>query len=515
MRTLIKRLSVVLLVLVICMPLFACGGDDKEKTDYYFTIENTDLEIGINDSYTIVPKTNIPDCKPTFSSSQTSYAIVDDNGTLTTKGIGICFITVKATDPNGKEYTEKVNIKVITYSVSLYTVDTLNATVGVGCQYKFLYDTNVKDAEFSWSSSKEDIATVKDGIVTGLKKGTSKITLTVTTITGKEVSVNKTINVKDSETEDKGAIDLYLIAGQSNAAGYTIIRDHAWNTVHNATNNNLSKDFPINDEKLTGDGYENIYYIGDSMSVGSSAPGNSNVPWSNVKIGYGATFGRKFGAEAGMAQSLSSYYNEETGNTAAIIKYAYGGTKLLDVVDNLNYPYGNWVSPSYEDTIIPASPNNLTGGLYRRFLVYVFNAYNIAKSKGYSEINIKGLYWMQGESDRGNPTEYKTAITYFLSDVRKELGALLNIDLNNMAFIVGEISETFSSESDLSTNRNFIAMQDTLPLMINNCYIIKSGSLRISPFAEDYTDTAHWGQTAMLQIGNMIGDCIKTNILGL
>ena len=289
-------------------------------------------------------------------------------------------------------------------------------------------------------------------------------------------------------TEGK-AIDLFFIAGQSNATGYSTFN---YETAKEA------------DENLVY-GFSHILYAGDRDSVLNPDKSRS-LGWQYTRMGLGGNAGR-FGAEAGMAQSLSTYYNRSSGKTAGIIKSAHGGTSLLDSIGGQNEPGGNWVSPSYEATITAAEPGGRTGGCYRSFIEQV--KLNVAqlKAMGYTEINFKGLFWMQGESDRGNPAEYLKAFKFLVKDFRDDLGVIAGTDLSNMPVIVGEISK-YTSGSESAMNDTFIATQRSFPNEVNNCYVVNS-----SPYDVRKQDNWHWIQADMITIGNLVGDCIKTNIL--
>ena len=297
------------------------------------------------------------------------------------------------------------------------------------------------------------------------------------------------------ETTDK-SIDLYFIAGQSNASGYS-----NWNY-------NEAKDA---DENLVN-GFSNVLYAGDGDSVLDPDKTKTNG-WQYTRIGLGGN-GQRFGAEAGMAQVLSSYYNKESGNVAGIIKSAHGGTSLLDAIGGQNAPGGNWVSPSYEAALgTVQEKDGRTGGCYRSFIAQVRLNISQLQKMGYTKFNFKGLFWMQGESDRGNPTEYVRAFKFLVQDFRNDLGAIATevagteVDLSNMPVIVGEISK-YTSGGESGMNETFIATQRTFPDIINDCYVVNS-----SQFDVRLQDNWHWIQPDMLKIGNMVGNCILENVL--
>lgn len=289
-------------------------------------------------------------------------------------------------------------------------------------------------------------------------------------------------------TEEK-AIDLFFIAGQSNGTGYSTFN---YETAKEA------------DENLVY-GFSHVLYAGDRDSV-LDPDKSRTLGWQYTRMGLGGQTNR-FGAEAGMAQSLSTYYNAASGKTAGIIKSAHGGTSLLDGIGGQNEPGGNWVSPSYEATITAQEPGGRTGGCYRSFIEQV--KLNVAqlKAMGYTEINFKGLFWMQGESDRGNPAEYLKAFKFLVKDFRDDLGEIAGTDLSRMPIVVGEISKYTGGEAS-AMNDTFIATQRSFPDEVNDCYVVNS-----SPYDVRKQDNWHWIQADMITIGNLVGDCIKTNIL--
>ncbi len=303
---------------------------------------------------------------------------------------------------------------------------------------------------------------------------------------------------------EEKAIDVYFIAGQSNASGYS------------AFNFNSAL---ASDENLIY-GHNNVWYAGDAESTGANnSVVHRDLGWQLARIGQGAAY-NKFGAEAGMAQELSSRYNAQSGLTAGIIKYAHGGTALLDNISGENASNGNWVPPSYEAVISPKDPGKLTGGLYRGFLAQTEKNVAQLRKMGYTEINFKGLFWMQGESDKGNPTEYKRAFEYFASDIREDLGQIAGVDLSSMPIFIGEISRTSGSADSgtAATNERFIAMQRALPSTVSDTYVIASGQYDINRLVNGSnqavgTDSWHWNQEDMLAIGRLVGKSIIENVL--
>ncbi len=296
-------------------------------------------------------------------------------------------------------------------------------------------------------------------------------------------------------------IDIYFIAGQSNAAGYTAY--------------NQDTVMAINDDYVYG--FNNIWYTGNSRSGTATVATNRVRDISLMRAGYGA-YSTTMGVEPGLAEVLSVYYNHETGKEAGFIKYAAGGTCLLNNLGGENGPEGNWVSPSYQATLT-SGVQAKTGGLYRNFLAQARKSIADYKKLGYNPV-VKGLYWMQGESDRGNPTEYLKAFKFFANDIRADLSEICEQDCSSMPIIIGEISRSFAScdSNSMNLNAGFIAMQNTIPQNVPNTYIVKSSIFDQNAYVNGVptkvgSDQHHWNYKDHLKIGNLVGECILENVL--
>ena len=289
----------------------------------------------------------------------------------------------------------------------------------------------------------------------------------------------------------RGDIDVYFIAGQSNASGYSM----------------YDYDQARAEDPRYAYGFTNIWYAGNSRSTAGAFASQRELEWQLARIGLGRSTDSRnyFGPELGMADALSSYYNAESGKTAAIIKYAAGGTSLLNNLGGENAPEGNWVSPTYQSTLT-SGVSPLTGGLYRNFLAEAQKRIGELQDMGYT-VHVKGLYWMQGESDVGQEDEYKKAFECFVFDICRDLGEIAGEDLSYMPIYVGQISETTGGDTS-GRPQTFIDMQNTLS-EIEDVYVIESGQYRIGyTFDSGCYDVWHWSYRAQLAIGNLVGDKI-------
>ena len=252
-----------------------------------------------------------------------------------------------------------------------------------------------------------------------------------------------------------------------------------------------------------------MLYAGNSRCADAERRAvNRVLPLCKTKIGYGYDQ-RHFGPEAGMAQAFSAEYNEKSGKKACIVKYAAGGTSLLDSLEGSNACEGNWTPPSY--ALAFGAKDGRTGGLYRRFMAQAAAAYAELVGAGYSP-RACGLYWMQGEDDRAEPEEYARAFPFLAADFRRDLGALFGADLSGMPLLAGEISRTFAwfEDADLETNARFIGMQNGLE-ELREVYVVKNSVFdMVKEIGGEKkvvgTDAAHWNYADALAIGRLVGE---------
>lgn len=193
-----------------------------------------------------------------------------------------------------------------------------------------------------------------------------------------------------------------------------------------------------------------------------------------------------------------------TNGTGRVCEYTLAELRRLSA--------GGWFSERFAEERIPTAEEFFaltasTGILYNLELKVYFADEGEARAQleamGYS-VRIRGLYWMQGENDRGSPNEYKRAFGYLAEDLRDDLGASLDI-------YVGEISKTFGG-AETAVNNAFIAAQDAIVGATENCYIIASGNFKIG-IEYGSPDTAHWSGADQYAIGKLLGESILANAL--
>ena len=279
-------------------------------------------------------------------------------------------------------------------------------------------------------------------------------------------------------------IDIYLIGGQSNAAGYS-------------AKGGLSETF------------ENIGYAGEidrsvDGSVKQSLISNFNDYVWGVTSGLGRT-SNHIGPEYGMAKELNGVY---TGQTKAfIIKTATGSTPLRNI-DRPNGSYdpwgGNWYPRSqWEEGYIPnvQTLTPRTGVLYQRFIDNFKTVYNNLVSQGYQPI-VRGMAWMQGEDDLGYHNEYKVLLKAFISDIRADITKITGDQKDmQMPFVIGKIATTFGSYNN-SKVPAFNAVQQEVANEMEKVETIETSDLIINDATGvKGTDAYHFSGADSLKLG--------------
>ena len=287
-------------------------------------------------------------------------------------------------------------------------------------------------------------------------------------------------------------IDMYLIGGQSNAAGYSLA------------------------SKSGVDGsFSNVMYAGevdkrlDGTGAGSGSNLYSYATYSKaVTVGCGVRNGY-IGPEFGMAKTLNAYYSGD--KKAIIFKSAAGGTALQDKKSGLSATYGNWYPRSmWKDGFMPDASVSPTGVQYKNFIDNFRLVYNTLKDNGY-EPKVKGMVWMQGEDDLGAASAYKTLIKALISDIRTDV-AEITCDRDNevMPFVIGEIATTFAVYNNPSVPE-FNNMQREVAAETAGVYTAKTDDLIIvGANGIEGTDKYHFSGADMVTLGERFAEKLIT-----
>jgi peptide/nickel transport system substrate-binding protein len=160
-----------LLVLVAALFIvFVAGCKDTEEPVVY-TLELTGPQsVKAGETITLTATTNMENPNFVWSSSNTGVATVA-NGTVTGVSDGTAVITVSLADV-GEKF---IVVNVSEFSFSLAGAD----TVKVGYTETMTVTTDKPSPVVTWTTSDATVATVANGVVTGVKVGTATITATL------------------------------------------------------------------------------------------------------------------------------------------------------------------------------------------------------------------------------------------------------------------------------------------------------------------------------------------------
>ncbi len=275
-----------------------------------------------------------------------------------------------------------------------------------------------------------------------------------------------------ARAEESKAIDLYIVAGQSNAVGYS-------------TASTLTS--PI-------ETYENVWYMGD-VQRSRSLDVRFNGDMTNIKkyrrsvtIGYGANYSC-LGPEYGMARVLDGYY---TGSTKAfIVKSGAGDTSLRNIGQNGSGEFGNWYPPSLWGTDQVDGTVSAMGIQYYNLIENFRMVYTTLVENGYTP-KVRGFAWMQGCADIYNSASYEMLLTTFITDVRADLVEITGDEsLYQMPFVIGEIAVSYAEHYNPSAVA-MNAIQRTVASKMEAVYTVPTADLIIVRADGSYSGADPW-----------------------
>jgi len=329
---------------------------------------------------------------------------------------------------------------------------------------------------------------------------------------------------------NEDVVDVYFIAGQSNAAGYSDFYRSDLETL------NLGKEYlPKSQEYING--YDNILYYGKALT--GSGGGNSVNELTPVKAGLGNTAGREIGAELGMAEYLAERY-EGTDKKVIIIKHAMGASGLM-----INTSASQqWSAPSYPNPEIGSEKNlfhqmcgteanNYSDGT-------IYKGLSKAIESGLTNFSFKGLFWAQGEAETdATILNYGDALSSLIGDFRTYINnlstSISNVNTNvtfenasKMPFIIAEVCASYNKSyalSDNTSSREYIntivsqekevaladANVETLETYMYNIMTNPTGfKSKIEDGISYCGDAYHYNADDMIDIGNRVAEMLYT-----
>ena len=318
-------------------------------------------------------------------------------------------------------------------------------------------------------------------------------------------------------------IDIYIVAGQSNAEGESYITTSAPDTNGAA------------ESERDHNTYEHVLYWTARTKIDGSHTANWNPSYEPVHEGLGCTTDY-IGPELGMARYLNDKY-DGVNNIALILKHAAGASMLgcygKDDGTIIDYPIsgsdwkennlntyntkGTWYPEAMETEASKAlGENRSTGYLKRELQKNIGVVYNELLEKGFKAENIHfvAMYWMQGESDKVLfKDSYVQNFQLMLDEITASMTQTTGRDYSELPVVVGEIADTSTAASNTEVNKNkaFIAIQNSLADLRSNIVINPSGALPITQWVDGKnvvvgSNPYHWRYPDAVKIGEMVAE---------
>lgn len=259
------------------------------------TLQDNAISLAAGTNYTLTP-TFTPAAATkdmVWTSSDTSVATVDNNGVISALKVGTCKITGTSSIDSTKAVSCDVNV--VGVPVQSVTLDKDNANIDMGSTITIsptITPDNSSDKTILWSSDNTSVASVDaNGLVTGLKPGTAKITATSNSDSSKKasctVNVNGLVLDKNSATVANGKYVLLTasvmpqtnLVWKSSAEDIATVQDGLIKTLKPGSttvtvkteDNKYSASFDLTVEPYTTDEYDGL-----RVKYASSLMGGNN-----------------------------------------------------------------------------------------------------------------------------------------------------------------------------------------------------------------------------------------------
>ena len=458
----------------ICVFCFAaCGGEDYGT----LTIEDIEnLKIGETREISAVFSDEKYASAIEYEFEGNAIKIEDGKVTALTGGSSVA---VKA-KTQYHETTFTVTTSSESYDNGTLTIDDIeDLVVGERAEINAVFTPSGASETITYTFEGNDIE-ISDGYVYALVADRT-VTVTATTRYHETTFTVSTVNADGIRY-----FDIYIIAGQSNAAGYS------------------SKGGSL------GGVFENISYAGEiNVPRNGGTPAQSCLEYpfvEEVTEGLGRASGY-IGPEYGMAEVLNEYYS--ASRRAMIVKTAAGGTSLNNYSSGENNAWGNWYPRSkWGDKTVDAE-NSPMGVLYQSLVDNVAAVCDQLEEHGYTP-RIQGMAWMQGEADLANPAGYKRLIKAFIEDIRSDLKEITGDEsLETMPFVIGEIATSFGQANHPQVP-SFITMQREVAAEMENVFTVETDDLVIvnADGTINGTDQYHFNKNDCRTLGNRFGETL-------
>lgn len=192
-----KKKLTLLLCLALALVLSACSKIE---------LDTATLDLKLGETGQLTPDTK--DTPVTYESSDTAVVTVDENGKITTVGVGSA--TVTATNSKGKTAECAVNVSHVEPTGISFKTDSFNLEPGKTAALDVAFEPkNTTNFAITYSSDNEAVATVDaDGTITAVSAGSA--TITATTENGQTATCAVTVPPYASSITMDATLDLVV-----------------------------------------------------------------------------------------------------------------------------------------------------------------------------------------------------------------------------------------------------------------------------------------------------------------
>ena len=205
---------------------FTWRGSQPTSPIYPESIEvsgDTPISVGQTSQLSVTYEPSSTNVKNvTYTSSNESVATVSSTGLVTGVAIGNATITATAEAADSGTVTDTFNITVSPIAVTSVSLDKESATVKVGktiALIETISPSNASNKAVTWTSSDTNVATVLNGVVSGVAAGNA--TITVTTVDGSKTATCA-VTVSSSAAAEESFTITYSDLPASYSTGNTI-----------------------------------------------------------------------------------------------------------------------------------------------------------------------------------------------------------------------------------------------------------------------------------------------------
>lgn len=296
-----------------------------------------DLELGIGNTATLqatIAPSDATNKNVTWSSSNESVATVDVDGVVTGITAGTAIITVTTEDGG---FTASCAVTVNTISVTGVSLDKTTAAVTIGRTITLVATVTPEEAtnkNVTWSSKNESVATVENGVVTGIAAGTA--TITVMTEDGTKKAECE-VTVSEPGEEMKLTIDFESDLSTYTAWDFTNIQKGSTDiTAHGGSNYGTTggkTTCSIQTSAKVAKPLSIAFFISKQSTNTTSSTWHIKVSedgknWTDVKSESATSMNK--GEWEEVSQDLSSYSN-------VYVRIEYDGTAAVRNIDDITF----------------------------------------------------------------------------------------------------------------------------------------------------------------------------------